>query len=100
MTYDDKDLIIYDRAYHLCLWIYPATSNYTELNDIDNITPLVGVRVRVRVTTDEAGLNFVSKNCTDVFGKIVFHLNAGTYWFSRYRINTIFVVNPIQFIVS
>lgn len=28
MAYDDKDLIIYDRAYHLCLWIYPATLNY------------------------------------------------------------------------
>jgi len=28
MAYDNKDLIIYDRAYHLCLWIYPATSNY------------------------------------------------------------------------
>ena len=71
---------------------------YTELNDIDNVTPLVGVRVRV--TTDEAGLNFVSENYTDVFGKIVFHLDTGTYWFFRYRVNTVFAVNPISFIVS
>jgi hypothetical protein len=28
MAYENKDLIIYDRAYHLCLWVYPATSNY------------------------------------------------------------------------
>lgn len=28
MAYDNKDLIVYDKAYQLCLWLYPTTSNY------------------------------------------------------------------------
>lgn len=69
---------------------------YAVYSSVDGVTPLAGVRVRV--TTDAAGQDFVSENYTDALGKVVFHLDAGTYYMWRYRDLTSFVNPDIEII--
>jgi hypothetical protein len=76
----------------------PITFVYTVYDSRDDVTPLEAVRVRV--TTDQAGLNFICENYTNAFGQVTFHLAAGTYYLFRYRQHTRFAVNPDVEVVS
>lgn len=63
----------------------------------DTGAPLMGVRVEV--TTDEAGRNAVAAGTTDAFGKVVFRLDGGSYFFWRTLAGYSFT-NPDQELVS
>lgn len=65
-------------------WEYSVT-------EPDMVTPIPDVTVRV--TTDLAGANTIAMGTTDMFGKVTFFLDPGTYYLWSYKVYVSFT-NP------